>query len=133
MTKAGQGTSTESGDGIKTISPTIRDIEAGVYERFGKRCADLGIFHRQGFKRAIEAWERCENARTALDLPPFDGLGRTVREEFSRRCAENKLTPEAAIQDAVIVWLRNFAFIDPPAPKKGKRRKQDKRHEGLPL
>jgi hypothetical protein len=57
-----------------------------------------------------------------------------VREEFRRRCEENRLTLEGGIQDAIIVWLRNFAFIDPPAPKKkGRRNKPGKKRERLPL
>lgn len=78
MTKAGQGASTER-EGGRTISPTIRDIDKAVYEKFGIMCANLGIYHREGFKRAVELWEKYSDADVILEHPPFDGLAPTVR------------------------------------------------------
>jgi hypothetical protein len=124
---------------VATISPTIRDVKAEVYEEFGKRCAELGIHHRLGFERAVAAWKRCESVTTILDLPPFDKLGDTLKEEVRRRCKRNRLTPEAALVDAIIVWLRNFAFTDPlpPGTKAGKKKEKKKapaeEHVGFPI
>ncbi len=99
----------------------LRCVNAKLYKRFRVRCAEKKIPYGTGFEQAINAWFKACAGDDLLSQPPFDTINPNVINEFRSRCKRHGFDILPGIADAMVVWIRNYAYTDPyPSEDKGK-------------
>jgi len=99
----------------------LRNVNAELYQRFRAQCAEKKIHYGTGFEQAINAWLKACDSDDLLSQPPFDTINPNVINEFRSRCKRHGFDILSGIADAMVVWIRNYAYTDPyPAEDKGK-------------
>ena len=83
--------------------------------------AEKKINYGAGFEQAINAWLIACAGDDLLSQPPFDTINPNVINEFRLRCKRHGFDILPGIADAMVVWIRNYAYTDPyPSEDKGK-------------
>ena len=99
----------------------LRNVNAELYQRFRARCAEKKIHYGTGFEQAINAWLIASAGDDLLSRPPFDTINPSVINEFRSRCKRHGFDILPGIADAMVVWIRNYAYTDPyPSEDSGK-------------
>ncbi|CAG0987359.1 hypothetical protein METP3_02439 [Methanosarcinales archaeon] len=99
----------------------LRNVNAELYQRFRVRCAEKKINYGTGFEQAINSWLVASSGDDLLSQPPFDTINPNVINEFRSRCKRHGFDILPGIADAMVVWIRNYAYTDPyPWEDKGK-------------
>ena len=99
----------------------LRCVNAKLYNRFCVRCAEKKINYGTGFEQAINAWLMASSGDDLLSQPPFDTINPSVINEFRSRCKRHGFDILPGIADAMVVWIRNYAYTDPyPSEDNGK-------------
>jgi len=99
----------------------LRNVNAELYQRFRVRCAEKKINFGTGFEQAINAWLISSSGDDLLSQPPFDTINPNVINEFRSRCKRHGFNILPGIADAMVVWIRNYAYTDPyPSVDNGK-------------
>ncbi len=100
------------GDDRRTI--TLKNVNAELYGKFRAFCVEHNIETGEGFEQTVNAWLLTESGDDLLSRPPFNSLPPKIQEAFRARCGQKGYSISDGILDAVVVWLRNFSFTDPP-------------------
>lgn len=88
---------------------------------FRVRCAEKKINYGIGFEQAINTWLIASSGGDLLSQPPFDTINPNVINEFRSRCKRHGFDILSGIADAMVVWIRNYAYTDPyPSEDNGK-------------
>jgi len=99
----------------------LRNVNAELYQRFRVRCAEKKINYGNGFEQAINVWLIACAGDDLLSQPPFDTINPNVINEFRSRGKRHGFDILPGIADAMVVWIRNYAYTDPyPSEDKSK-------------
>ncbi len=99
----------------------LRGLVGGIGCRFHVCCTEKKINYGTGFEQAINAWLIASAGDDLLSQPPFDNINPNVINEFRSRCKRQLFDILPGIADAMVVWIRNYAYTDPyPCEDKGK-------------
>jgi len=91
----------------------LRNVNAELYNRFRLRCDKKKIHYGTGFEQAINTWLIASGSDDLLSQPPFDTINPNVLNEFRSRCKRHGFDILSGIADAMVVWIRNYAYTDP--------------------
>ncbi|MCX9029796.1 MAG: hypothetical protein OIN86_16655 [Candidatus Methanoperedens sp.] len=91
--------------------------------------AEKKINYGTGFEPAINAWFIACAGDYLLSQPPFDTINSNVINEFRSRCKRHGFGILPGIADAMVVWIRNYAYTDPyPSEDKARSAKRNGGH-----